>query len=166
MGVHKEDLPLPGGGTMIDRVIKALDEVCLRVVTVGGRRHQHLEIIHDIRPGAGPLGGIEAILASGLDTQYLVCPSDTPLIAPGLLRRLTIRSDSIATIFEVEGDRNHSLPLRISSAALDTVTAALNAGQNAIHRVLTRLDLERLTITNGEAATLMNVNTPGDYTAI
>lgn len=151
---------------MIDRVIRALDEVCVKVVTVGGRQYQHLEMIHDLRPGAGPLGGIEAMLASGLDTQYLVCPSDTPLITPGLLRRLTARSDSVATIFEVESDPVHSLPLRISSAALDTVTEALDAGQNAIHTVLSRLETERVTISDGETAQLRNVNTPGDYTAI
>jgi molybdopterin-guanine dinucleotide biosynthesis protein A len=165
MGVRKEDLLLPGGMTMIGRVIQTLGEVCAQVVTVGGD-HLSEPNVPDLRRGAGPLGGIEALLASGLDDDYLVCPSDIPLITPMLVRQLTTPATAVATIFEVEGDPVHSLPLRISVAALETVTAALDAGENAVHSVLARLETERVSITGAEAAGLRNINTPGDYSGI
>jgi molybdopterin-guanine dinucleotide biosynthesis protein A len=165
MGVPKEDLLLSAGSSMIERVIQTLEEVCIRVVTVGGepRRQAH---VPDVRRGAGPLGGIEALLASGLDEEYLVCPSDIPLATRDLVFLLTASSGAVATLFEVQGDPVHSLPLRISIAALDTVTEALDAGQNAIHTVLAGIETERISITGEEAAQLRNVNTPDDYNAI
>jgi molybdopterin-guanine dinucleotide biosynthesis protein A len=56
--------------------------------------------------------------------------------------------------------------LRISVAALDTVSAALDAGRNAIHTVLAELETERVSISRAEAAGLRNINTPEDYSAI
>jgi molybdopterin-guanine dinucleotide biosynthesis protein A len=165
MGVPKENLLLPGGMSMVASVIQTLGEVCVRVVTVGGD-HLLQPNVPDLRHGAGPLGGIEALLASGLDDDYLVCPSDIPLITPMLVRRLTAPSEAEATFFEVQGDPVRSLPLRISVAALGMVSAALDAGRNAIHTVLAELETERVSITGAEAAGLRNINTPEDYSAI
>lgn len=140
--------------------------LCDSVVVVGGRVGALLSIA-DRRSGVGPLGGIEALLASGIDTEYLICPSDIPLITPELLRRLTVPSESTATIFEIRGDKRvESLPLRISAAALDPVTLALDAGQNAINIVIGRIDVDRVTITAKDANALRNINTPGDYAAL
>lgn len=150
---------------MIGTVIQTLEKVCARVVTVGGE-HLVQPNVPDLRHGAGPLGGIEALLASGLDDDYLVCPSDIPLITPELVRRLTAPTDAVATFFEVQGDPAHSLPLRISVAALHMVSAALDTGRNAIHAVLAEIETERVTITAAEAAGLRNINTPEDYNGI
>lgn len=165
MGVLKEDLLLPDGGSMIGSVLRTLEEVCARVVTVGGGQWRQANV-PDLRHGVGPLGGIEALLASGVDEEYLVCPSDVPLITPKLIRRLTSPTEAVATIFDVKGGPVHSLPLRISIAALDTVTAALDAGENAVHSVLARLETTRVSITGAEAAGLRNINTPEDYSGI
>jgi molybdopterin-guanine dinucleotide biosynthesis protein A len=162
MGVPKEDLQMVDGRTMLETVVQTMEEVCVRVITVGGeeRRGPH---VPDIRRRAGPLGGIEALLASGMDEEYLVCPSDIPMISQELIRRLTTTSEAVATIFEVEGDPVHSLPLRVSTAALDSVTSALDAGENAVHLVLARFKTERISISREEAAGLRNINSPDDY---
>lgn len=165
MGTAKGDLVLPTGETMIEAVIQTLAETCAQVVTVGGRG-RGLRDVADLRSGAGPLGGIEALLASDLDDNYLACPNDIPLMTAQLARRLTAPSDAMATIFATEGDRIQSLPLRISAAALPMVSAALDRGENAIHRVLSRLDTERIPISEDEALVLRNVNTPGDFNSI
>lgn len=151
---------------MIEAVITTLKDVCQTVVVVGGVA-EGFPSVADRRPGVGPLGGIEALLASGIDDEYLVCPSDTPLITPRLLRRLMTPSDSMATIFEVEGEsRVQSLPLRISAKALGTVEAALDAGQNSIHGLLDGIDVSRVSITARLAKELLNINTPGEYAAL
>ncbi len=166
MGVPKESLMLPTGQTMFDTVVATLGSVCVQVMVVGAV-HEHLRHIPDLRLNAGPLGGLEALLASGLDKEYLVCPADIPLATPALLRRLTENEGSVATIFEVEGhDRLQSLPIRISDRALGKVSAALDKGQNAIHRLLVDLDVVRVTLTAGEARALTNINTPEEFTAL
>jgi len=165
MGATKSDLVLPTGGTMIEAVIETLAGVCAQVVTVGGRGWGP-KAVPDLRSGAGPLGGIEALLASGLDDNYLACPNDIPLLTAELAHRLTAPSDAMATIFTTDGVRIQSLPLRISVAALPLVTAALDRGENAIHRVLARLDADRIPISEEEARALRNINTRSEFNSI
>lgn len=165
MGAAKSDLILPTGRTMIETVIETLAEVCAQVVTVGDRSWGPRSVT-DLRSGAGPLGGIEALLASGLDDRFLVCPNDMPLMTTKLAHRLTAPSDAMATIFATEGVRIRSLPLNISVAALPTVTAALDRGENAIHRVLARLDADRIPISEEEARALRNINTRSEFNSI
>ena len=165
MGAAKSDLILPTGRTMIEAAIQTLAEVCARVVTVGGRSWGP-RAVADLRSGAGPLGGIEALLASGLDERYLVCPNDIPFLTAEMARRLTVPSKAMATIFASEGVRIRSLPLNISVAALPMVTEALDRGQNAIHRLLVLLETERIPISEDEARLLRNVNTRTEFNSI
>lgn len=145
---------------MIEPVIRALEVTCGEVIVVGGSEpgYRHLP---DRRSGAGPLAGVEALLSSGIDSDYLICPADLPLITPELLSRLAMASAGPAAIFEIEGsDRVQSLPLRITTRAARAVTNALDAGHNAIHFLLEGLELELVPLGATEATQLLNVNTP------
>src|SRR3989338_1209190 len=44
--------------------------------------------IPDHKPDSGPLGGIETLLSSNLDTEYLVVACDQPLLTVELLQKL------------------------------------------------------------------------------
>lgn len=166
MGVDKSQLLLPSGKTMIETVIDVIDSLCRRVVVVGGTGH-HRETIADLRRGSGPLAGIEALLASGLDEHYLICPVDIPFINADLLGRLIVASESDASIFEFErGSKVQSLPLRISAGALPVVSSALDSGIRGIHNVLAELTVTRVSISSEESTALVNVNTPEDYASI
>ncbi len=165
MGTAKGDLVLPGGQTMLQAVIKTLESTCVEVVTIGTRFEAH-RFVPDLRSGAGPLGGIEALLASGFDETYLISPNDIPLLSPEMFQRLTVPSEAVATAFQTEDARIQALPLRISVAALPTVTAALERGHNAVHNVLARLEVHRIPISDDEARGLRNINTRGDFDSI
>ncbi len=165
MGAAKSQLVLPTGQTMLEAVIQTLESVCPKVVTVG-HRFGRRSFVPDRRSGAGPLGGIEALLASGLDESYLVCPNDIPLMTAELVGRLTAPSEAMVTAFQTEDGRIQSLPIRITTAALPTVSAALDRGQNAIHLVLRELETDRIGLTDEEAQCLRNINTPGDFDSV
>ena len=162
MGRRKDSLPLPGGRTMLAVVHSVLSEVCESVVVVGDAETD-LPRIEDLRPGQGPLGGIEALLATGDDTQYLVCPCDLPLITPSVLRRLT-EPGPVATVFQVEGEADFwPMPVRVSVQALGAVRAHLDGGRRAVHDLVRALEPEVINVSREEAAALANVNTPDDY---
>jgi molybdopterin-guanine dinucleotide biosynthesis protein A len=166
MGRPKHELKLPDGRTMLEVVAGVLREVCARVV-VTGDIETDLQRVVDLRPDQGPLGGIEAILASGLDAQYLVCPCDMPLVTGPLLQRLTGPADGGATVFQIEGeDSVRPLPARISADLLETVAALLDAQQRAVHRLMGSIETEVVTITPAECGHLANVNTLQEYEAI
>jgi molybdopterin-guanine dinucleotide biosynthesis protein A len=166
MGRPKHDLILPDGTTMLEAVAGALGAVCPRVV-VAGDVETGFRRVADLRPDQGPLGGIEAILASGLDSQYLVCPCDMPLVTGPLLRRLTGASEASATVFRIEGeDSIRPLPARISSDLLETVRALLKEQQRAVRRFMSSIEAEEITLAPAEAAQLANVNTLQEYEAL
>ena len=169
MGAAKHELVLPDGRSMIDAVVGVVDELCRDVVIACGaepiesRRRQ----IADRSEGRGPLGGIDALLASGIDDEFIVCPCDVPLVTAALLARLTVPTSRPATCFHVEREpAPRPLPLRISVSAAPTVGAALDAGRRAVHQVLEALDVEIVALSAGEAALLHNVNTPEEFRAL
>lgn len=167
MGRPKHALRLPDGRQMIEAVADALADVCSTVVVVGGAVAEALpdvEHIADLREGQGPLGGLEALLASRRDTEYLVCPCDLPLVSAGVLLRLTAAADAMATVFRIEGEAAFEpLPARISGDALDLVRTGLDQGNRAVHRLMEALEPEVVLLSKAEARCLTNVNDPSDY---
>jgi len=149
MGRPKHELKLPDGRTMLEVVAGVLREVCARVV-VTGDIEIGLQRVADLRPDQGPLGGIEAILASGLDTQYLVCPCDTPLVTGLLLQRLTGPADGGATVFQIEGeDSVRPLPARISGDLLETVAALLDEQKRSVRGLVGSIGTTVITLAPG-----------------
>jgi molybdopterin-guanine dinucleotide biosynthesis protein A len=166
LGRPKHELKLPDGRTMLEVVAGVLGEVCAQVVVVGDVE-TGLPRVVDLRPDQGPLGGIEALLASGLDSQYLVCPCDLPLITGALLRRLTGPSEAGATVFRIEGEEALlPLPVRVSADLLETVGAHIEAQQRAVRRLLGAVGCEVVTLAPDEARRLANVNTIEEFEAV
>lgn len=158
MGRSKQDMVLNDGTPMIARVHVAVSAVCDRAVMLGESVHlRELDRIADLRPECGPLGGVEALLASGLDEQYLILPCDVPLITAGVLKALLIETDRAATMFE-----GHPLPARVSTSALPTVRRMLDAGERTVWRLMEELDAERVALPDESGAFLENVNSPED----
>jgi molybdopterin-guanine dinucleotide biosynthesis protein A len=164
MGRRKESLPWEGG-TMIDAVAAALSQVCRRVVVVGAA-DTGLPAIKDLRPGQGPLGAIEALLASGIDSEYLVCPCDLPLVSGTLLARLTGQATNLATVFRVEGEAApRPLPARFSAGALGPVRAQLDRGERAVRDLLRAIQPRAIVLGASDAQHLADVNSPQEYAA-
>jgi molybdopterin-guanine dinucleotide biosynthesis protein A len=164
----KARLTLAGGGTMIEAVAGALGVVCAGIVIVGGGgggaalpASRRLE---DLRPGLGPLGGIEALLASGIDTEYLVCPCDLPRVSAEVLTALTRATERPATVLRVSGEeRPRPLPARLSTVALAAVRAKIDEGRLAVNALMDVLGPEVVEAPAAWEAALTNVNTPEEY---
>ena len=81
-----------GGVRIIDRVAGALRETCDDLIIVAGDADAATWVpgaraIADMRPGAGPLGGVHAALASARDA-VLVLSWDSPFVPAALTRAL------------------------------------------------------------------------------
>ena len=170
-GSPKHALELPSGLTMIETVAVTMRVVSERIVVVSSFEAL-ADVIHipDIRSEQGPLAGIEALLASGIDTQYLVCPCDLPFVNGELLRALTKPSSAVATILSLEGDDGDKvdeslspLPMRISVDALNKVRELLDGECRALYRLLELLDVEEVAGPREWSKQLFNVNTQEDY---
>lgn len=168
MGAPKHGLKLPDGRTMIQTIFDTVGEVCSRIVILGPKDIlPELTHVYDLREDQGPLAGIEALLASDLDEQYLVVPCDVPLITAEVLRKLTIESDALATAFRIEGsDSPESLPLRISAIAQIEASRHLDAGNRSLHRLLSEVSTQTVLLSPPQSNALRNINTPEAYSCL
>ena len=147
------------GLTLLERSKRALEPVC-DVVRV-------IRATDDLRPGRGPLAAIETAL-TWADGPVLVVACDLPGLSPELIRVLAEWNPAALVVVPVVGGRRHALCSRWSQAALPAVTAALDAGEGSVQRVLDRLGAEEVDeaalVAAGIDATvaLWNVNRPAD----
>ncbi len=150
---------------MLECVADAMSAICSPVVLVGATESPPAgwASVPDLRLDQGPLGGIEALLASGLDEHYLICPCDMPLVTTSMLAALTVSTEAHGTVLRIEDEpRPRPLPIRLSAAALPPLRRQLDAGHRAVHELLDALDLEIVSAPRSSAHELQNVNTPED----
>lgn len=168
MGRPKADLVLSDGRTMAQTIAATLSALCNRVVIVGQCEGLlHLQRIADRTPGLGPIGGIEALLATDLDDQYLLCPCDTPLLTAELLRRLLADDEAAACVFQ--SDRQAAidpLPCRIRGDLLAKIQAFIARGGRALWKLMEQLRPRVISLTVAEARCFANINTPEEYRSL
>lgn len=153
---------------MIEAVATALGTACERLVILGAEDAMTaLPHIADLRPGCGPLGGIEALLASGVDTQYLVCPCDLPFVTSELFNALLGPTQAAATVLRLEGSAQiEPLPARISGEAIDAIKRLLDEGRRAVYQLMQTIDVAEISAPKAWSKLLTNVNTPQEYAAL
>ena len=167
MGRPKEGVLLPDGRPMIAHVIATLQSVCPRVVVVGACRGFRTPdgVLHlpDLHPGAGPLAGLESLLASGLDDRYLLSGCDQPLLTPELLRRLAGCGAEEVCIFHT-GDEEDFFPFPgvYPAGLLPLVRDALSAGRRSMKRLIEQAQVTRIPLTPSEVPLLRSINTPDE----
>lgn len=104
-------------------------------------------VVPDLRPGLGPLGGIECALASCAPDEFAVfVPVDVPMLPPELLRALIARAQITGSAATLPSAAGQPQPLCVVLAAhfLPVIRAALDAGEGKVLRVLARAGVDLL----------------------
>ena len=174
MGRPKEGVTLWDGRPMIEHVLEPLAALCRRVVIVGAcpgfRVDPGRGIIRlaDRSPGQGPLAGIETLLASGLDSGYLVVACDQPLLTPHRLRPLLRAGDpAVPRFFRAQdGAELDPFPGYLPAAWLPMVRDALARDQRSVRALVRRTRVTWILIPNVLRPDLRNVNTPADLAGL
>lgn len=113
MGQPKAALPLWDHRPMMDHVMAQLAPLCHQLVVVGTcsgydvKPQPGLYHIQDIHPGYGPMAGMEALLSSGFDTEYLVMTCDQPLVTTDLLEQLLVPRPQLAQATDPSNPRTN-----------------------------------------------------------
>jgi len=166
-----------GGVAMVERAVRALGAATDAVAVIGGRvRPAGAARVDDLRPGAGPLAGIEAALAAARDRDLdgvLVLACDIPLVRA---RTLVALREAVAggasaavTVAADRGDRASGdartfepLCAAYRTGLLADATALLDEGVRTAGALFERVGGVRVEATDGE---LLNVNTRDDAVA-
>lgn len=165
MGADKALLPFRGA-TLIESVAAAVRDAAGSVTIVGSpEKYQGLglRVLADLRPGLGPLGGMETALSDAREDWALVAACDLPGVTAGffkdLLNAASAQADAVIPV--TPDGRAHPLAALYRRSAKTVVSAALDAG---IRKVLDAI--QALKIQHFPVAELVNTNTPDEWAAI
>lgn len=171
MGEPKEGVLLWDDKPMIDHLINTLSKITREILILGEpkgadiKSRKDIKCIPDHKPDSGPLGGMETLLSSNLDTEYLVVACDQPLLTVELLQKLaksTPSSNIRLFTFEDFNDIN-PFPGIYPSLLLPHIKHSIQKGLTAMHEMIQSCsDVTWIPINQSEAALLKNINTPKD----
>ncbi len=167
MGQPKAGLRLPNGRTMLETVLQALAGCCARVVIVGDCADMSIALeniprLDDTAPGRGPLGGVQALLSSGLAAQgYLVAACDQPMLSSKLLRELLQGDPARGRFFATSDARCLDpfpgyYPARWSTAVDDAIASS----RHSIRALLERMECDWIPVAASDERRLRGANTP------
>jgi molybdopterin-guanine dinucleotide biosynthesis protein A len=123
------------------------------------------QIIEDLHPGVGPLGGLEALMLQRPDDACILLACDMPRLNPELLRRLAHSAgDADAAVCRtLEPELQwHPCCALYRPAARPRVESAIGAQRYSMHGLLNTLRLEPIELVGEEAAWVQNWNVPDD----
>ena len=174
MGSDKALLSL-GGINLLQRALGAAKEASPSTQIVGNPKHyaQYGDVIDDVIPGCGPLGGIHAALGATHAGLNLILSVDMPLMTPDFLRwllQIAASCDELAIVPKAQG-RTQPLCSVFRRPALTEVERALRAGQYKVDRLFSVLPTRFIAESEWRAAgfspdIFRNVNTPEEYAAV
>lgn len=176
------------GRTFLERQLEEMASWCHgRIIAAGGearaaRLRQELDamepkhaagvrIVRDIRPGGGPLAGLEAALHEAGDAEFLwVIGCDMPLVSADAAAFMALRleeSGALAAAPRTAG-RVHPLHAVYRKACLTAVRRQLDAEDGRMMRLLEGVqclyvDEEDFRRQGIDTAFVRNVNDPADY---
>ena len=169
MGQDKAGLTLEGQ-SFLDRMTEGLaplfDQVYVSVDRPG--RYPGRQELPDLRPGQGPLAGLEtAFLRTGAEEVFLAAV-DLPFASPDLARRVVAAAgDGDACVIRRRDGGAEPLFALYRRSCLPALTACLDEGRRAVKALLERVDCrwleeDALGEIDLERA-LWNINTQADF---
>ena len=162
-----------GERTLLDRVHLALAARCDEILVVGERGHAPAgaRCIPDLRPGEGPLAGIEAGLLATRHRAVFVAAGDMPFLNGDLVGHLLgLLYDRVPAVVPDLVDGLHPLCAAYGREVRTSVSATLDQGERSVRELLRGLPGVRyvredeLRCFGDPNLLLMNVNSPEDLT--
>lgn len=122
------------------------------------------EVVPDVRPGDGPLGGVAGALPSVDSDWILIHPGDAPFPDHALVARLGPTAATRGLAVPRTGSQRQHLVLLLSRAMAGELVGYYEAGGRAIRLWLDEHEVEGVDMSD-VADSFFNVNTPADLEA-
>ena len=166
LGGRDKALLQVGGKPLLARTLATLAQVTQTQLVVG-RPERHAgfgaAVVADLRPGAGPLAGLETALTHVTTPHVILVACDLPFLPVALLEALLAQPDTAEVVVPIAGAYLEPLCARYARRLLPRVSAALDAGLRKMtacfdEAQVVRLDLDAIPGVFPED--LLNCNTP------
>ena len=171
MGQDKALLPI-NGRPMVQSLIQSLIPVSRDVIVSlnDGERHEELKqalpagvrVVHDERPGQGPLMGIYAGLKASETDVNLVVACDIPEIDPGFITEMRSYTGDHDVVVSVDNEgRTNALLAMYRRSVIPLIKEQLDEGLRKIVLFYPRCRVKYVPMRDG--AWYKNINTMDDY---
>lgn len=164
MGRDKARLPI-GSHSLVEDIAGKVAASAGNVTLVASPERYvdlELECLRDLRPGFGPVSGIETALASGRGEVNLILGCDMPNVQIGWLRELMARAEhteALCTVARDAGGHTNPLCAVYKSACLPAVTRAIDERRLKLMDLIQELRAEFFLVPN----VIPNLNRPDDW---
>jgi len=168
-------LEVIGGRTIFQRVVDSLQPISDQILIVVGDDRTELpaipgiEVVQDLYPGAGPLGGIFTGMVASRSETNLVVASDMPFLSTALLNHLVEVSDGHDVVIPVLQEDYLIEPLHAvySRKCLPKMKQHLDRHQLSIRQVFRELKVlyveeEECRRYDPQLLSFFNINVPSD----
>jgi molybdopterin-guanine dinucleotide biosynthesis protein A len=163
------------GETMLELTVESLRLLTGRIVIVAASADQYCvsgaEVIADLYPGAGPVGGIlTGLLALGAGCHFVLA-CDMPMVCNPVLERLMgmarDNQQCDAVVPEINGE-TEPLCAVYRDTATSKLAAFMETGRRSAREALCQLNVKRihqaeLRQLDPDLMTFTNINTPVDF---
>jgi molybdopterin-guanine dinucleotide biosynthesis protein A len=160
------------GATILERQLAELSQLTDDIMLVGSALDvpPPVRVIADRVSGAGPLGGLDAALASARDDAVVVVACDMPFVSAGFLASLLDLARDVEAVVPLIEGRHHPLCAVYTRQCQERVTRRLANGQL---RMMGLLDEVRVRVVGAGdlpgfdcRRLVANVNTPGELESL
>jgi molybdopterin-guanine dinucleotide biosynthesis protein A len=171
MGGRRKALLELGGRTILDRQLAVLRQVADPVFIVGGDASTYaasgLEVVPDVIPGCGALGGIYTAVVRSPRDRTIVVACDMPFLNPGLLRHMRDIAD-VEIVIPHSGRGLEPLCAIYARTCAHAIGERLARGQLEATNLpeglkVREIAAEALQAYGPDGLLFVNVNTPHDY---
>ena len=167
-------LEVIGGKSLIERVIERLEPITNQLLIVTSREQpefptsNEIEVLTDIYPEKGPLGGIYTGLLASQSLRSIAVACDMPFLNNELLSHMIdIAQDFDAVVPRWQNGMLEPLHAVYAKSCLDTMKTRLENKRLGIHRLLNEIKVryieeEECRQFDPELLSFFNINRPSD----
>lgn len=169
MGTEKGLVEL-SGRKLIDIGIGLLSNLCDRILISSNSefyRYTGLEIIPDIKPGIGPMGGLYSALMSSTSRANLVISVDQPFLTPGFLDFLLEQLVGFQAAVPCWGEEHYEpLSAGYDISVLSSIESFIQKGNFKLPDLFKEISINRLNVNIKQEFyhpnMFFNINSPHD----
>ncbi|MFH1853915.1 MAG: molybdenum cofactor guanylyltransferase [Candidatus Omnitrophota bacterium] len=164
-----------GSRTMIEELISRLEKKFSKLIIIANDKERYagigIEVLEDIIPDKGPLGGIYTALVKSDSLYNFIFSCDAPFVNFDLIDYMITRVNNFDIVVPKWQARLEPLHAIYSKNCVETIEKQLKNGELKITNLFSKLsvnvigqkELERFDL--GDSP-FMNINTPEDYATI
>ena len=166
---------LVGGRSLLQRVIDAVNPISQDIVLVKAERQAipcvarspRLQIVSDIYPDKGALGGLYTGLAASKSCHNLVVAADMPFLNKSLLRYMMHLAEDSDAVVPREGNNFEPLHAVYSQRCLAPIEQMLRCNNLKIQEIFPLMkvrfvDNREMRRFDPQCLSIFNINTPSD----